>query len=175
MAIDLASHDEIVDAAIASAGGGVFKHTGDGVMATFENARASAQAAVEIQRAIGAHVWQVPEGIQVRVALHSGSAHERRGDLFGLPVNRLARLLSRCPPGAVLVSEATAALLADGMPAGLALLELGKVELRGVGRSEAVLCLVGEHLGAVDPQDVVGPARPRASSLPTIDDDLVGR
>ncbi len=175
MAIDLVSHDEIVNAVISSAGGSVFKHTGDGVMATFESAGASAEAAVEIQRAIGAHAWQVPEGIQVRVTLHSGSAHERRGDLFGLQVNRLARLLSCCPPGAVLVSEATAALIADGLPVGLSMLDLGRVELRGVGRSEELRCLVGKHLVPVDPQDVVGPASRRSGSLPPIDDDLVGR
>jgi predicted ATPase/class 3 adenylate cyclase len=175
MAIDLVSHDEIVNAVVASVGGVVFKHTGDGVMATFDSADASAEAAVEIQRAIRMHAWEVPEGIQVRVALHSGSAHERGGDLFGLQVNRLARLLSCCPPGAVLVSEATAALLADEMPAGLVLVDLGQVQLRGVGRSEAVACLAGEHLVAVDPQDVVGPASRRVGSLPAIDDELVGR
>jgi predicted ATPase/class 3 adenylate cyclase len=175
MAVDLASHDQIVNAVIASAGGGVFKHTGDGVMATFESADASAEAAAEIQRAIGAHAWRVPEGIRVRVALHSGSAHERGGDLFGLQVNRLARLLSCCPPGAVLVSEATAALIADGMPAALGLVDLGRVQLRGVGRPEVVACLVGEHLVAVDPQDVGGRASGRVGSLPPIDDELVGR
>ena len=116
MAVDLVSHDEMVSAAIVSAGGRVFKHTGDGAMATFESATASAEAAAEIQRAIGGHVWRVPDGIRVRVALHSGSVHERDGDLFGPPVNRLARLLSRCSPGAVIVSEATASLLADGIP-----------------------------------------------------------
>ena len=175
MAADLVSHDELVNAAIAVAGGRVFKHTGDGVMATFEGAVASAVAGAEIQRAIGAQVWRVPDGIRVRVALHSGSVHERDGDLFGPPVNRLARLLSRCSPGAVLVSEATAALLADGMPAGLGLRELGRIELRDVGHSEAVHCLVGEHLAAVESQDVVGPAGARVGSLPPIDDDLVGR
>src|SRR3954470_10857829 len=105
MAVDLAAHDEIVNGAIASAGGDVFKHTGDGVMASFDNAVSSAGAAAEIQRAIGSHAWQVPVGIKVRVALHSGSVHERDGDLFGPAVNQLARLLSRCTPGAVLVSD----------------------------------------------------------------------
>ncbi len=175
MAVDLVSHDEMVSAAIVSAGGRVFKHTGDGAMATFESATASAEAAVEIQRAIGGHVWQVPDGIRVRVALHSGSVHERDGDLFGPPVNRLARLLSRCSPGAVIVSEATASLLADGIPDGLALREIGRVELRDVGRSEAVHCLVGDHLESIEVYEVVVPAGRPVGLLPPIDDDLVGR
>ena len=81
------------------------------------------------------------------MALHSGGVHDRDGDLFGPPVNRLARLLSRCPAGGVLVSEATAGLLGDGMPEGVGLRELGRVELRDVGRSEVVYCLTAEHLG----------------------------
>ena len=175
MAVDLVSHDEVVNEAIAAAGGRVFKHTGDGVMATFQTAGASAMAAAEVQRMIGSHVWRVPDGVRVRVALHSGSVHERDGDLFGPPVNRLARLLSRCSPGAVIVSEATASLLTDGMPDGLDLNEIGRVELRDVGRSESVYCLVGEHLAPIELRDDIDAAGTRVGSLPPIDDDLVGR
>ncbi len=175
MAVDLVAHDEVVNEAIAAAGGRVFKHTGDGVMATFESAAASAVAAAEVQRAISSHVWSVPDGVRVRVALHSGSVHERDGDLFGPPVNRLARLLSRCSAGAVIVSEATASLLADGMPDGLDVIEIGRVELRDVGRSEAVYRLVGEHLESIELREVVDAAGTRVGSLPPLDDDLVGR
>ena len=175
MAADLVAHDGLVSAAVVAAGGRVFKHTGDGVMATFDGAAASAVAAAEIQREMNEHAWQVPDGIRVRAALHSGSVHARDGDLFGPPVNRLARLLPRCPPGAVLVSEATASLLVDGMPTGLSLHELGQVELRDVGHSEAVHVLVGEHLAVVDADAVVGSMVVRASCLPPVDDDLVGR
>ena len=175
MAVDLVAHDELVSAAIAGAGGRVFKHTGDGMMATFGSAAASTVAASEIQRALGAREWGVPGGIVVRVALHSGSVHDRDGDLFGPPVNRLARLLSRCPAGGVLVSEATAGLLGDGMPEGVALCELGRVELRDVGRSEVVYCLTAEHLFTVDAHEVVGSAETRRGWLPAIEDELVGR
>jgi class 3 adenylate cyclase len=175
MAVDLVTHDELVNAAIVAASGRVFKHTGDGMMATFENAAASASAAAEIQRVLGERSWRVPGGIRVRVALHSGSVHERDGDLFGPPVNRLARLLSRSSPGAVIVSDATASLLADGMPDGLDLFEIGRVELRDVGRSEAVYCLVGEQLESIELHEAVDAAGTQVGSLPPIDDDLVGR
>lgn len=175
MAGDLGTHDELVTGAIEAAGGRVFKHTGDGMMATFESAGASAAAAADIQRRIGAAEWRVPGGIRVRAGLHSGSVHERHGDLFGPPVNRLARLLARCPPEAVLVSEATAALLGDGMPDGLALRELGRIELKDVGRTEAVHCLVGDGLAAVDGADVIGSAGARGGVLPPVDAELVGR
>ena len=125
------------------------------MMATFPGAAASAVAAADIQRRLGACEWQVPGGIRVRAGLHSGSVHERNGDLFGPPVNRVARLLSKCPPEAVLVSEATAALLVDGMPAGLSLCELGRVELKDMGRGEVVYSLVGDGIVTVDPADVI--------------------
>ena len=175
MALDLVAHDVLVNAAVAAAGGRVFKHTGDGAMATFDDAAASAVAASGIQQAIVAESWNVPDGIRVRVALHSGSVHERDGDLFGPSVNRLARLLSRCPSGAVLVSDATAALLADTMPSGLAARELGRIELRDVGHSEAIHCLVAEHLAVVDAQEVLGNSAKQSGLLPPLDDDLVGR
>ncbi len=175
MARDLVVHDEVVVGVIEAAGGRVFKHTGDGVMATFEDAAASAVAAAQIQRHLAVREWRVPGGVRVRVGLHSGSVHERGGDLFGPPVNRLARLLSRCPPDAVLVSEATAALLVDGMPAGLGLRELGRVELKDVGRQEVVSCLEGEGLAAVDAAEVVGTMVARGGPLPPVDTELVGR
>ena len=53
MAVDLVAHDELVSAAIVGAGGRVFKHTGDGMMATFDSAAASTVAASEIQRVVG--------------------------------------------------------------------------------------------------------------------------
>lgn len=175
MAADLVAHDELVTGAIEAAGGRVFKHTGDGMMATFGSAADSATAAAEIQRRIGAAEWRVPGGIRVRAGLHSGSVHERNGDLFGPPVNRLARLLAKCPPEGVLVSEATASLLADGMPADLGLRELGRVELKDLDRGEAVHCLVGEGLAVLDAAAVTGPVVARGGALPAVDAELVGR
>jgi predicted ATPase len=74
-----------------------------------------------------------------------------------------------------LVAEATAGLLGDGMPEGVGLRELGRVELRDVGRSEVVYCLTAEHLAALDVRDVVGSTDARRGWLPAIEDELVGR
>ncbi len=121
MAGALARHDELVADAINSVGGAVFKHTGDGVAAVFGDARQAIQAASRVQLAIGGEAWDVPGGVRVRVAIHSGAVHERDGDMFGPTVNRSARLLGCCPGGAVMVSEVTAGLLGDELPDGLSL------------------------------------------------------
>ena len=108
MSDELARHDALVTRSIVDAGGAVFKHTGDGMAATFPEPDQALAAASAVQRAIGSEPWSVPGGVRVRVAIHSGAVHERDGDMFGPAVNRSARLLGCCPAGAVMVSEVTA-------------------------------------------------------------------
>jgi class 3 adenylate cyclase len=47
---ELARHDEVLRLAVASHGGWLFKHTGDGVCAAFASASAGVGAAIEAQR-----------------------------------------------------------------------------------------------------------------------------
>ena len=46
----LAVHDELMRSVVEAHGGGVFKHTGDGVCAAFDSARDAIDAAVAAQR-----------------------------------------------------------------------------------------------------------------------------
>ena len=107
----------------------MFKHTGDGAIAVFTDPAAAVTAAVAIQRMMVSTSWLCPEPIQVRVAVNTGTVVERDGDFYGPPVNRVARLVSHCPPGAVLVGNATATLLTES--------SLGAVALRPVGADRA--------------------------------------
>ena len=50
------------------------------------------------------------------MALHTGTTHERDGDYFGPPVNRVARLLSAGHGGQVLLSSSTQELVRDHLP-----------------------------------------------------------
>lgn len=106
MAVDLEAHDRLLREAIARAGGEVAKHTGDGAIAVFAEPRAAAGAAAAIQRQVASAPWRVPAGLRLRAAVHSGAVYRRDEDVFGTAVNRLARLVELCPPGAVLVSAA---------------------------------------------------------------------
>src|SRR5262245_33011774 len=108
MADDLAAHDAAIRDVVASRGGSVFKHTGDGAIASFVDPFAAVEAAAEIQRAIAAMTWRNPDGMRLRIAVNTGAVVERDGDVFGTPVNRAARLLALCPPGGVVVGNATA-------------------------------------------------------------------
>src|SRR5688572_7027118 len=113
MAADLARHDAEVRGVVESLGGSVFKHTGDGLMALFDDPVAAVHAAVRLPRVLGGVVWQASEPLLVRVAVNTGTVVERDGDAYGTAVNRAARLLMLCPPGGVVVGTSTAALLRD--------------------------------------------------------------
>src|SRR5215211_5351095 len=89
----LARHDEILQRAIGSRGGYVFKTVGDAFCAAFADASDALEAALETQRALFSEEWDEGFVIKVRMALHTGAAEERGGDYFGPPVNRVARLL----------------------------------------------------------------------------------
>ena len=87
MSAALARHDEVIQLAVKTAGGKVFKHTGDGICAVFFTATAGLGAALAAQRALQGAEWKA-QPLRVRMALHSGTAERRRGDYFGPALNR---------------------------------------------------------------------------------------
>ncbi len=79
----LAAHDDVLRAAVEGLGGWLFKHTGDGVCAAFQSARAAVDAAVDAQRLLG---------LPVRMGVATGEAEQRGEDYFGTALNRAARV-----------------------------------------------------------------------------------
>ncbi len=146
MATASARHDSIVREHVKAAGGRVFKTVGDAHRAMFADPVAALSAAVAIQQAAGAEPW--PSGLPIRVcmALHVGTFAERDGDYVGPVVNRAARLLDVGHGGQVLVTAAAYAQLAERLPAGIVLRDLGEQRLRDLGRSERVFQVTGSGL-----------------------------
>ena len=141
MAEALRRHDDVLRMVIESAGGYVFKTVGDAFCAAFERAGAAASAACDAQRALCAETWPEPITLRVRMALHTGACEERAGDFFGPVVNRTARLMATAHGGQVVASRMTADLLADELPDGSALCDLGEHRLKDLGRPERVFQL----------------------------------
>jgi predicted ATPase/class 3 adenylate cyclase len=125
----LARHDEALRSAIETHNGYVFSTGGDGFAAAFDRAGNGLAAAVDAQLAFNDEAW--PDGlvVKVRMGLHTGEADERDGNYFGSAVNRAARLMTAAHGGQIVVSELTAALLADAP--GVGLIDLGSHHLRG--------------------------------------------
>ncbi len=146
MAAASARHDRMVRELIEASGGHVFKAVGEAHRAVFADPVAALSSAVAIQRAAGAEPWAASLPIGVCMALHSGACAERDGDYVGPVVNRTARLLDIGHGGQVLVTAATYALLADRLPGGIGLRDLGEQRLKDLGRAERVFQVTGSGL-----------------------------
>jgi predicted ATPase/DNA-binding SARP family transcriptional activator/class 3 adenylate cyclase len=152
----LGRHDELIAGAIAAHGGVLLKARGEGdsTFSVFVRATDAVRAAHAAQVALIGERWPREAPLSVRFALHTGEALEHDDDYFGPTVNRVARLRGIAGGGQVLMSSATAALVADDLPEGTRLVELGEVSLRDLTRPERVLALAGDGLPepvAVDP------------------------
>ena len=146
MAAAAARHDRIVREQVDASGGHVFKTVGEAHRAAFADPVAALSSAVAIQRAVGAEPWPSSLPIRVRMALHAGACAARDGDYVGPVVNRAARLLDVGHGGQILVTAAAYALLADRLPGGIELRDLGEQRLRDLGRAERVFQVTGSGL-----------------------------
>jgi predicted ATPase/class 3 adenylate cyclase/DNA-binding CsgD family transcriptional regulator len=146
MAAASVRHHRIVREQVEASGGRVFKTVGEAHRAVFADPVAALSSAVAIQRAVGAESWAASLPIRVCIALHSGACAEREGDYAGPVVNRAARLLDVGHGGQVLVTAAAYALLADRLPGGIGLRDLGEQRLRDLARAERVFQVTGPGL-----------------------------
>ena len=149
-----ARHNQIVREQVEAHGGQVFAAVGEAFRAVFASPASALTAAVAIQRAVAAEPW--PSGLPVRVcvALHAGVCVERDGEYLGPVANRTAQLLSVGHGGQVLMTRAAQELLADRLPDGIGLRDLGEHRLKDLGRPEWVFQATGPGL-----TDGFGPLR----------------
>jgi len=105
----LRRHDSIIRAALEAHRGREVKHTGDGIMASFEAATDALSCATSIQRAIALHndaAQGADDQFQVRIGIAAGEPVTEGGDLFGAAVQLAARLCNRATARGICVSEA---------------------------------------------------------------------
>ena len=152
MALALRRHDELLRTAIDEAGGYVFKTLGDAFCAAFATPQEALEAVLAAQHALGAETWPTHRPIRVRMGLHTGVCEERDNDYFGPVVNRAARLEAVAHGGQVLISGATAELLSESLPEGVALRDLGLHRLKDLGRPERVFQLEAGFLQPISPR-----------------------
>ncbi len=138
----LARHDALLHSVIAANRGQIIKMTGDGLHAVLAAAGDAVAAVVAGQRALQAEPWPETGPLRVRMALHTGEAELRDGDYFGAALNRTARLMSVGAGGQILVSQTTAAVIQDRLPAQVSLLDLGEHRLKDLVRPERVFQVI---------------------------------
>ena len=116
-------HDEVMRRQLQRFGGTEVKHTGDGMLATFEGpargVRCAAAAVTAMERA----------GLPIRAGLHTGECERRGTDMGGMAVHIGARVCGEADASEVLVTSTVKDLV---IGSGLHFTERGSRRLKGV-------------------------------------------
>jgi class 3 adenylate cyclase len=103
----LREHNAVVRDAVASKGGREVKHTGDGIMASFNSVVAAVEAAVAIQQTLDRRNSNAEVRLALRVGISAGEpVTDDNDDLFGAAVQLARRLCDSAQPSAIAVSVA---------------------------------------------------------------------
>jgi class 3 adenylate cyclase len=107
----LTEHDLIIRRALVASRGREVKHTGDGIMASFDDVASALKCSMAIQagfeaRAADGH----PTELRVRIGIAAGEPVDRNDDLFGSTVTLASRICDAAAAGRILTSELVRAL-----------------------------------------------------------------
>src|SRR5262249_52406594 len=108
---------------------------GDSFFFAFARANAAVAAAVDAQRALAAHEWPGGSKVRVRMGLHTGEPAAASDRYHGLSVHRAARIGAVAHGCQVLLSNATREL-ADDLPGGVSIRDLGSYRLKDIDQPE---------------------------------------
>jgi predicted ATPase/class 3 adenylate cyclase len=171
----LADHHSLIRSALAGHGGTELNTLGDGFFAAFSSPSACVAAVLEMQHALQQRDWPEGERVRVRMGVHTGEAAQTSAGLLGLDVHRAARVAGVASGGQILLSETTAALVRDSLPAGAALRDLGLHRLKDLGRPEQIFQLDAAGLPTEFPplRSLDNPALP--NNLPVQLTTFIGR
>ena len=162
-------HNELIRSAIEPRKGIVLKDRleGDSFFAVFARASNAVAAACDIHRRLFKAVWPEDIRIRVRIAIHTGEAHqELEDDYLGPVVNRCARLRGLAQGGQTVISSSVRELAQDALPSGVTLRDSGLIQLPDLNRPEHVFLVIDselpvEYSGTVLKEEHGGVASPR--------------
>jgi class 3 adenylate cyclase len=101
----LESHDTISRGVIDQHGGRTIRHTGDGVLATFDGPGRAVQCARSLREALSTL------SIDIRAGIHTGEIELRGDDIGGIAVHVASRVMDHAGPGEIWVSGAVPLLM----------------------------------------------------------------
>jgi class 3 adenylate cyclase len=102
----LTEHDLIVRRALVTARGREVKHTGDGIMASFDDVDSALRCSLAIQDGFDtrAPAGEGPE-LRVRIGIAAGEPVDHNDDLFGSTVTLASRICAAAEAGHILTSD----------------------------------------------------------------------
>ena len=139
-------HHAILSAACEAHHGYVFQVVGDAFCIAFSTAPEALSTALEAQHSLQSENWgQTP--IRVRMGAHTGTAETHNGDYHGyLTLAHVQRVMPTAHGGQMLVSSATAGLLAGQLPSGTTLRDMGEHRLKGLLNPEHLWQVIAPDL-----------------------------
>ncbi len=130
----LAEHRRILRDAFARWNGHEVDTQGDSFFVAFSRASDALSCAVESQRALANATWPDGADVRVRMGIHTGEPLVAGADYVGMEVHRAARIAAAGHGGQILVSGTTFDLIADELPPGVTLADLGTYKLKDMRR-----------------------------------------
>ncbi len=132
----LNEHNTVIRDSLTRFAGREVKHTGDGVMASFDLADQALRAAVEIRDGVAdISVPDIDETLSIRIGMTSGEPLQEGEDLFGSVVNLASRLCDLAETNEILLSDHCRSELNDP---GFPLTSIGEVTIRGFDQPVSV-------------------------------------
>ena len=99
-------HNRIVREALSVHSGKEVKHTGDGIMASFNKTSDGIDASIQIQRETALHNQVQPDlPLHLKIGLNAGEPIAEDNDLFGTTVQLSARIVDKAAADEIFVSE----------------------------------------------------------------------
>lgn len=170
----LTEHRVLIEQVCAAHNGSVVGNQGDGFFIAFPSAMDGLLAAVEAQRALAAHPWIDGVKVRVRMGLHTGEPQISASEHYvGIDVHRAARIAAAAHGGQVLISQRTYDLVADQLPEGVTLRDLGEHRLKDLRQPKHLYQLVIDGLPADFPPLMSLDSSP--NNLPVWVTSFVGR
>lgn len=121
---------------------------GDAMFYAFPRAKDAVAAAMTAQLAITGHSWPEDSPVRVRMGLHTGEPLSGAAGYVGMDVHRAARICAAGHGGQILLSQTTRDLVADDLPDGVSLRDLGEHLLKDLVRPEHLFQVIRADLSA---------------------------
>lgn len=100
------AHNRVVRDALAKTGGHEIKHTGDGIMASFQKVTDSLLSTQQMQIMIELHNQQMPDiPLKVKIGINAGRVVVEEQDLYGVTVQMAARIVDKAKADQIFVSD----------------------------------------------------------------------
>jgi predicted ATPase/class 3 adenylate cyclase len=141
----LDQHNTILQQAMASHDGRVFKIVGDEFQVAFTDPTKAVKAAIDAQRQLMNASWpETTGGLRVRMGIHTGEAQaEESGDYASThTLNRAARISAAGHGGQILISLVSAELARESLGGDVQFHDMGEHRLKGMTHPEHIFQVI---------------------------------